>query len=243
VARGYVAFAFGLLAFVGGLAAITLVFAIDWGGLIALSFRWRRKATEEGASPKPRRDRVARAPVPLEEDGFDLPFTPDDAARRAPEISDSARAAKPAELTSLAKQGDLFDACELPSLALLADAPANSAVKVDKLALERNAKLLETVLEDFNVKGEITGVRTGPVVTSYELEPAPGIKASRVIGLADDIARNMSAISARVSPIPGRTVMAIELPNDFGQEYRGGAGGGRSGHDAAFAGGGHDRFG
>jgi len=69
------------------------------------------------------------------------------------------------------------------------------------------------VLDDFNVKGEITAVRTGPVVTMYELEPAPGIKASRVVGLADDIARNMSAISARVSPIPGRTVMGIELPN------------------------------
>ncbi|MGZ2843856.1 DNA translocase FtsK, partial [Pseudomonas aeruginosa] len=61
--------------------------------------------------------------------------------------------------------------------------------------------------------GEITAVRTGPVVTMYELEPAPGIKASRVIGLADDIARNMSAVSARVSAIPGRTVMGIELPN------------------------------
>jgi hypothetical protein len=69
------------------------------------------------------------------------------------------------------------------------------APKLDKLALERNARLLETVLDDFNVKGEITAVRTGPVVTMYELEPAPGIKASRVIGLAEDIARNMSAIS------------------------------------------------
>ncbi len=69
------------------------------------------------------------------------------------------------------------------------------------------------MLDDFNVKGTIDAVRMGPVVTMYELEPAPGIKASRVIGLADDIARNMSAISARVSAIPGRTVMGIELPN------------------------------
>jgi S-DNA-T family DNA segregation ATPase FtsK/SpoIIIE len=99
----------------------------------------------------------------------------------------------------------------------LTDAPPSSAPKVDKLALERNARLLETVLDDFNVKGEITAVRTGPVVTMYELEPAPGIKASRVIGLADDIARNMSAISARVSSIPGRTVMGIELPNQHRQ--------------------------
>jgi S-DNA-T family DNA segregation ATPase FtsK/SpoIIIE len=101
----------------------------------------------------------------------------------------------------------------LPALDLLSDPPADAGPPIDKLVLERNARLLETVLDDFNVKGEVTGVRTGPVVTSYELEPAPGIKASRVIGLADDVARNMSAISARVSPIPGRTVMAIELPN------------------------------
>ena len=94
----------------------------------------------------------------------------------------------------------------------MAEPPVDKAPKLDKIALERNARLLENVLDDFNVKGEITAVRTGPVVTMYELEPAPGIKASRVVGLAEDIARNMSAISARVSPIPGRTVMGIELP-------------------------------
>ncbi|VVS95834.1 DNA-binding membrane protein required for chromosome resolution and partitioning (fragment) [Erythrobacter sp. EC-HK427] len=101
----------------------------------------------------------------------------------------------------------------MPSVELL-DAVDNSKVPpVDKLALERNARLLENVLDDFNVKGEITAVKTGPVVTMYELEPAAGIKASRVIGLAEDIARNMSAISARVASIPGKTVMGIELPN------------------------------
>ena len=84
---------------------------------------------------------------------------------------------------------------------------------IDKAALERNARLLETVLDDFHVKGAITEVRPGPVVTMYELEPASGIKASRVIQLADDIARNMSAMSARVATIPGRTVIGIELPN------------------------------
>ena len=95
----------------------------------------------------------------------------------------------------------------------LLSAPKKTAERMSDDALEQNARLLEGVLDDFNVKGEITAVRTGPVVTMYELEPAPGIKASRVIGLADDIARNMSAISARVSSIPGRTVMGIELPN------------------------------
>jgi S-DNA-T family DNA segregation ATPase FtsK/SpoIIIE len=79
--------------------------------------------------------------------------------------------------------------------------------------LEENARMLETVLDDYGVKGEIVSVRPGPVVTMYELEPAPGLKASRVIGLADDIARSMSALSARVSTVPGRTVIGIELPN------------------------------
>src|SRR5208282_215520 len=85
--------------------------------------------------------------------------------------------------------------------------------KIDESALEQNARLLETVLEDFGVKGQIVKVRPGPVVTLYELEPAPGTKASRVIGLADDIARSMSAVSARIAVIPGRNAIGIELPN------------------------------
>jgi S-DNA-T family DNA segregation ATPase FtsK/SpoIIIE len=84
---------------------------------------------------------------------------------------------------------------------------------VEFLALEQNARMLEGVLEDFGVKGEIIHVRPGPVVTLYELEPAPGIKSSRVIGLADDIARSMSAIAARVAVVPGRNAIGIELPN------------------------------
>ena len=108
---------------------------------------------------------------------------------------------------------DLRDTYELPSLDLLKPPPASSAPPIDRAALERNARLLESVLEDFHVKGRIVEVRPGPVVTMYELEPASGIKASRVIALADDIARNMSALSARVATIPGRTVIGIELPN------------------------------
>ncbi len=108
---------------------------------------------------------------------------------------------------------DLRDEYVLPSLDLLAPVPPSSGQAVDKASLERNARLLETVLDDFHVKGNIVAVRPGPVVTMYELEPAPGIKASRVIALADDIARNMSALSARVATIPSRTVIGIELPN------------------------------
>jgi S-DNA-T family DNA segregation ATPase FtsK/SpoIIIE len=110
-------------------------------------------------------------------------------------------------------QDDLFGHSSLPSPDLLNPVPASQGGKIDKAALERNARLLESVLDDFHVKGNITEVRPGPVVTMYELEPAPGIKASRVIALADDIARNMSALSARVATIPGRTVIGIELPN------------------------------
>ena len=102
---------------------------------------------------------------------------------------------------------------ELPSLQLLAEPPRGAAKRLDHGALEQNARLLEGVLEDFGVRGEIINVRPGPVVTLYELEPAPGIKSSRVIGLADDIARSMSAIAARVAVIPGRNAIGIELPN------------------------------
>src|SRR5579872_3260091 len=101
----------------------------------------------------------------------------------------------------------------LPPLDLLKKPPAAKTATVDEEALQKNARMLEAVLEDFGVRGEIVQVRPGPVVTLYELEPAPGIKASRVIGLADDIARSMSAISVRVAVVPGRSVIGIELPN------------------------------
>ncbi len=102
---------------------------------------------------------------------------------------------------------------ELPPLSLLANASAVQRNQLSDEALEENARMLESVLDDYGVKGEIVSVRPGPVVTMYELEPAPGLKASRVIGLADDIARSMSALSARVSTVPGRSVIGIELPN------------------------------
>ena len=101
----------------------------------------------------------------------------------------------------------------LPSLELLVKPQTTKAEAINEEALEKNARLLETVLEDFGVRGQIVQVRPGPVVTLYELEPAPGIKASRIIGLADDIARSMSAISVRVAVVSGRNVIGIELPN------------------------------
>ena len=105
------------------------------------------------------------------------------------------------------------EAYEFPPLTLLTNPTSIQRHHLSDEALEENARMLETVLDDYGVKGEIVSVRPGPVVTMYELEPAPGLKASRVIGLADDIARSMSALSARVSTVPGRTVIGIELPN------------------------------
>ncbi len=102
----------------------------------------------------------------------------------------------------------------LPPLELLAPPPPPDKVgKVSAEALEQNARMLEGVLDDFGVQGEVNDVRPGPVVTLYELEPARGVKSARVIGLADDIARSMSAISARVAVVPGRNAIGIELPN------------------------------
>ena len=103
---------------------------------------------------------------------------------------------------------------QLPALGLLAEpAPVADNHGLSDDALEENARMLEAVLVDFGIKGRITAVRPGPVVTLYEFEPAAGVKSSRVISLADDVARSMSAVSARVAVISGRNVIGIELPN------------------------------
>jgi DNA segregation ATPase FtsK/SpoIIIE, S-DNA-T family len=127
----------------------------------------------------------------------------------APRPKGSQRAAKEAQPSFLQDGGYV-----LPGLHFLSE--TKNIVRdptLSKDALEQNARLLEGVLDDFGVKGEIIQVKPGPVVTLYELEPAPGIKSSRVIGLADDIARSMSAIAARVAVVPGRNAIGIELPN------------------------------
>ncbi|MDQ3145116.1 MAG: FtsK/SpoIIIE domain-containing protein, partial [Pseudomonadota bacterium] len=130
-------------------------------------------------------------------------------------IADRARAPDKGKRPARERQPSLAlgDAYTLPTLDLLEAPPVSGRAQIDRAGLERNARLLESVLEDFHVRGDIVEVRPGPVVTMYELEPASGIKASRVIQLADDIARNMSALSARVATIPGRSVIGIELPN------------------------------
>ncbi|MGA7458032.1 MAG: DNA translocase FtsK 4TM domain-containing protein, partial [Methyloceanibacter sp.] len=117
--------------------------------------------------------------------------------------------------TGLSRNTHSDEPYETPSTKLL-QAPSRSSKGrgVSDEVLQENARELEGVLQDFGVKGEITNVRPGPVVTLYELEPAPGTKSSRVIGLADDIARSMSAVAARVAVVPGRNAIGIELPND-----------------------------
>ena len=101
----------------------------------------------------------------------------------------------------------------MPSLALLTAPKPGDRQQLSDEAIQENARALESVLGDFGVRGEIINAHPGPVVTLYELEPAPGIKSSRVIGLADDIARSMSKVSARVAVVPGRNAIGIELPN------------------------------
>ena len=196
------------LAALGGVIVYALGFEIDPGGA-----NWQFKL--------PRR--AARAPeFPAMEEESTEPARPKPAPRAiasvdprpAPVIADRAPkvAAAPPKAPRQASF-DLGDSSSLPPVDLLKPAPPTPGTAIDKASLERNARLLESVLEDFHVKGAIVNVRPGPVVTMYELEPASGIKASRVIQLADDIARNMSAVSARVATIPGRTVIGIELPN------------------------------
>lgn len=117
---------------------------------------------------------------------------------------------KKPEPKSKKKNSDKF---ELPSVSVLAAPKASDRQPLSKAELEANSRSLEGVLQDFGVRGEIVKANPGPVVTLYELEPAPGIKSSRVIGLSDDIARSMSALSARVAVVAGRNAIGIELPN------------------------------
>ncbi|WP_205944808.1 DNA translocase FtsK [Pelagibius litoralis] len=142
----------------------------------------------------------------------------DEPAEAAALVATKPRNAKPGKRARTAAQGRLdlgaTGAYETPPLTLL-DLPkgAGKSQGLNRDSLEKNARILETVLEDFGVRGEIVKVRPGPVVTRYDLEPAPGTKTSRVVGLADDIARSMSAVSVRVAVVPGDSVIGIELPN------------------------------
>jgi S-DNA-T family DNA segregation ATPase FtsK/SpoIIIE len=145
------------------------------------------------------------SPAPQPDEDFDDDHDVDDDApvARAPRKKTAPRA-------PLRRSSDKF---ELPSVNVLTAPRASDRQPLSKTELDTNSRALEGVLGDFGVRGEIVKANPGPVVTLYELEPAPGIKSSRVIGLADDIARSMSALSARVAVVPGRNAIGIELPN------------------------------
>ncbi|MBB6192413.1 S-DNA-T family DNA segregation ATPase FtsK/SpoIIIE [Sphingobium wenxiniae] len=207
---------------IGALVVLTLVAGLYvWYRSLALEkpiLALRRPALPRLNLPRPAFALPGRVPADEdeEEDGAERVIAPRKTVTNEPKPPITIQSPKPAPSqrpVAPVSQDDLFGNSSLPSPDLLNPIPAGQGQKIDKAALERNARLLESVLDDFHVKGNIVEVRPGPVVTMYELEPAPGIKASRVIALADDIARNMSALSARVATIPGRTVIGIELPN------------------------------
>ncbi len=187
-----------------GIVLLALGCGLDRADLAATFALFRRREPEDEAPLPPRRAPVAE------------PVAPEAAAApRATIVTPAATPAPSPRRRERARQPTLGlgDVYELPPLDLLKPVPKGPVAKIDRAALEQNARLLESVLDDFGVKGRIGDVRPGPVVTMYELEPAPGLKASRVIGLSDDIARSMSAVSARVAVVPGRNVIGIELPN------------------------------
>ncbi|MCX8998253.1 FtsK/SpoIIIE domain-containing protein [Rhizobiaceae bacterium BDR2-2] len=167
------------------------------------------EAVAEPAAEAPVEDAgVIEAPAPVEAPAMPSPLpSPVSATVPAP-ASFSAAVQRP--LNRLVED---YGPYEFPPVSLLQEPSGQRAEAMSPEALEQSAGLLESILEDFGVKGEIIDVRPGPVVTLYEFEPAPGVKSSRVIGLSDDIARSMSALSARVAVVPGRNVIGVELPN------------------------------
>ncbi|MEA2838658.1 MAG: segregation ATPase FtsK/SpoIIIE, family, partial [Bradyrhizobium sp.] len=184
------------------------------GRLLALAYKslvssapTSRASAFDRQEPSLGAGRTAPSLAPRADEDFDDAIDEDDdeeaSVARAPRKKAAPRAPQ-------RKSSDKF---ELPSVNVLTAPRASDRQPLSKSELDSNSRALEGVLGDFGVRGEIVKANPGPVVTLYELEPAPGIKSSRVIGLADDIARSMSALSARVAVVPGRNAIGIELPN------------------------------
>jgi S-DNA-T family DNA segregation ATPase FtsK/SpoIIIE len=183
------------------------------------------EAAPEAASAAPEPARPGKAkraprvddspePPPVAEDPEEV--TAPEPPRKQTQVEPRAPKAQPSKKAAKDDQQRFRfddDGFELPPLSLLGHVDPDEKGGPSREALEKNARMLEQVLQDFGVKGEIVKVRPGPVVTRYELEPAPGTKTSRVVGLADDIARSMAAVSVRVAVVPGSSVIGIELPN------------------------------
>ncbi|MGH1479538.1 MAG: DNA translocase FtsK [Geminicoccales bacterium] len=181
------------------------------GGLMALF----RRRSDEDSLVQPRRSKSTSRrrgrQDPEDEEGLDDLDEPADAPKPRTQASPrSLQMPQPGESSELAPPEDF----ELPPLKFLAQPRRRERAKFDDAAAAETAKALEKVLDDFGVRGDIVAVKPGPVITLYELEPAPGTRAARVIALADDIARSLCAMSVRVAVVPGRNVIGIELPND-----------------------------
>ncbi|MBX7198367.1 MAG: DNA translocase FtsK 4TM domain-containing protein [Rhodospirillaceae bacterium] len=184
----------------------------------------RKAVAEDIVEDEVEIEEVAAAPeieTEIEDDDAEVAAAPPAIEYQKPKESVVAprKAAKPSKRDMETRQGSLLPNAkkgfDLPPLDILTAAPLveRAGKGVSRESLESNARMLESVLEDFGIKGQIVKVRPGPVVTLYELEPAPGTKTSRVVSLSDDIARSMSAVSVRIAVVPGRTVIGIELPN------------------------------
>ena len=203
--------------------AVSRVAAEKTGFFISTFRAWHAKYTgqpveEEAAAPRPRRIRLSvnedTAPEEVNDSAGDETLA---APRRKPVVTPRLEKSKP-EPKKEDKQKKLNlraadEEWQFPHVDLLLDRPHAQLVRLDESALQKNAEMLQTTLGDFGVQGDILKVSPGPIVTLYEMEPAPGTKTSRVIGLSDDIARSMSAISARIAVVPGKNAIGIELPN------------------------------
>src|SRR6185437_4162004 len=192
--------------------------ASPWLGMIAhalLSWKARVGRLFRGTPRTSLRAMMPAASGPRQEPRFDAYGRATLAPEQAFEEDDDEQDAPVARRRALARAPARRSAngYVLPSLNLLTAQRVSERTTLPKDIIDANAVALESVLGDFGVRGEIINARPGPVVTLYELEPAPGIKSSRVIGLADDIARSMSAVSARVAVVSGRNAIGIELPN------------------------------
>ncbi len=191
--------------------------ALYWAGS---KVRWPERRVAHDYDEEDEEPFEAEAEAP-DDDAYHLDIAPEPIAAtrlaerretrvKRDEARKQAKAARPRQAALNLGSGEY----QLPSLGLLNEPPhVGDTASLSDEALEENARMLEAVLADFGVKGRIVAVRPGPVVTLYEFEPAAGVKSSRVISLADDVARSMSAVAARIATIPGRNVIGIELPN------------------------------
>jgi len=170
---------------------------------------WREQA--KAAEPPP------PAPLPREVTGGRREPQMEPADRTPPKSFSRARVAMPERGRAPAPRQESLPLQEagwrFPPVSLLVRPPPRGAAGPDEESLQNNARLLESVLSDYGVQGAIRDIRPGPVVTLYELEPAPGIRSARVIGLADDVARSLSVLAVRIATVPGRSVIGIEVPN------------------------------